>query len=130
MSESQTKRTEFIKLQISAVIGSLLDYGVTIILVTVFESWYLAANVIGNIAGGTLQFILNKKWVFGNSAGKTTHQAGKFMLVFIGNIFLSAAGVYLFTSVIHLHYLVSKTLVSIILGVSYNYILKKRFVFP
>ncbi len=53
----------------------------------------------------------------------------KFGIVIIGNLLLSAAGVYFFTIWFHLNYLLSKTIVSIVLGVSYNYIMQKKFVF-
>jgi putative flippase GtrA len=122
-------QNEFLRLQGSAIIGSALDYLVTIAGVSLFQVWYLAANIAGNLTGGALQFILNKKWVFQGTEGHTGKQTGKFVLVFAGNILLSAFIVYLLTSISHINYLISKTITSVLLGTTYNYILQKRFVF-
>jgi len=56
-------------------------------------------------------------------------QVIRFILVFTGNLIFSAAGVYLFTHNLHLNYIISKTLTSVLLGISYNYYLQKKFVF-
>ena len=49
--------------------------------------------------------------------------------MWIGNIVLSALGVYLITRYLHQHYLFSKLIVSVLLGISYTYLLSKKFVF-
>jgi putative flippase GtrA len=56
-------------------------------------------------------------------------QATRFILAFGGNLILSAAGVYLLTHYLGLNYIVSKTITSIGLGVSYNYWIQKKYVF-
>jgi putative flippase GtrA len=119
----------FIKVQAASIVGSMADYLVTILLVTIFDFWYMFANVTGNITGGTLQFILNRKWVFKAADEKVQVQVWKFILVFAGNLLLSAMGVFILTAYLHFHYLISKTIVSVLLGVTYNYILQKKFVF-
>jgi putative flippase GtrA len=121
--------SDFIKVQLASILGSLVDYIVTILLTEVFACWYLAANLAGNIFGGTVQFLLCKNWVFKNASGKMHIQATKFVLVFAGNLLLSALGVYILTSFLRINYLISKTITSVILGVSYNYYMQKKFVF-
>ena len=120
---------KFFRLQAAAIAGSLLDYLVTISLVEFFSVWYMTATVTGNLLGGTVQFLLNRKWVFRNADGKIKPQILKFSLVFAGNIILGAAGTYLLTNYLMINYLISKTLVSLLLGLTYNYILQKKFVF-
>ncbi len=119
----------FLKVQAASILGSLIDYLVTIIMVEIFHAWYVMANIFGNVCGGSLQFYLCRKWAFSNAPGKVKSQLAKFILVFAGNILLSAAGIYFFTHYLRLNYLVSKTVSSILLGVSYNYVLQKKFVF-
>ncbi len=119
----------FIKVQLASIAGSLVDYILTILLVQLGMWNYLPANAIGNLCGGSLQFVLCRNWAFRADRGKTKNQVMRFMAVFAGNLILSELGVWFFTGFIHFQYLVSKTLVSVILGVSYNYLLQKKFVF-
>jgi putative flippase GtrA len=49
--------------------------------------------------------------------------------VYAGDLLLSAAGVYFFTNSLDMHYIVSKLITSVTLGLSYNYLLQKQFVF-
>src|ERR1700733_4296572 len=119
----------FIKVQAASILGSIADYVTTIFLVEVLHCWYLAANLTGNIIGGIAQFILCRNWAFKASGNRMKPQALKFILVFIGNLILSAAGVYLLTHYLGINYIISKTIISILLGVSYNYIMQKQFVF-
>jgi putative flippase GtrA len=117
------------KTQVASILGSLFDYLVTIILVEVFGCWYLIANIVGNICGSSVQFFLCRIWAFNAGKGKIRMQAMKFILVFIGNLILSGVGIYIFTHYLRINYIISKTLTSILLGVSYNYFMQKKFVF-
>jgi putative flippase GtrA len=119
----------FIKVQAASIIGSAADYLMTILLVEVFQTWYLTANATGNISGFILQFVLLRYWVFKKESGSIQKQLPRYVIVFVGNLLLSAAGVYLITRFLHINYIISKTIVSILLGVSYNYYMQKKFVF-
>jgi putative flippase GtrA len=119
----------FIKVQAASILGSALDYLITIILVEIFNSWYILANFIGNVCGGSAQFFLCRNWAFRKKDGEMRIQVMKFILVFAGNLILSAAGVYFFTHYLRINYIISKTLTSVLLGISYNYFMQKKFVF-
>jgi putative flippase GtrA len=119
----------FIKTQTALVAGSLADFLLTWVLVDVCNCWYVSSNAAGNIAGAIAQFLLSKYWVFKAGEKKAPAQLIKFIAMWAGNIALAALGVYLLTSLAHLHYLLSKLLISVLLGVSYTYLLSKKFVF-
>jgi putative flippase GtrA len=119
----------FIKAQAASIVGSLADFFITIVLTEFFHCWYITGNAAGNITGAIIQFILCRNWAFNATDGKTSYQLIKFVLVWVGNILLSAAGVYLLTNYFKLHYLVSKVIISALLGLTYNYFLQKKFVF-
>jgi putative flippase GtrA len=119
----------FFKVQAASIIGSLADYLTTIILVELFHSWYVFANLTGNLVGGAVQFMLSRNWVFKKNRDKTGLVAARFVIFFSGNLILSAVGIYIFTHYLGINYLISKTLTSVILGVSYNYFVQKKFVF-
>ena len=122
-------RSVYLKAQVAAILGSMADYLTVIIMVEVLKCWYLLANLCGNLVGGTAQFFLGRKWAF-QSPGNVYIQMFRFILIFSGNLVLSAAGIYVLTSLIHISYLISKTAISILLGLTYNYYTQKRFVFP
>ena len=119
----------FLKAQAASILGSLADFFIAILLVEIFHCWYITGNLIGNICGAMAQFILCRNWAFNADKTKTAEQVIKFILVWIGNLLLSAAGVYFFTHYLHINYIVSKIITSVLLGMSYNYFLQKRFVF-
>jgi hypothetical protein len=119
----------FLKTQAASIIGSIADFLVTIVLVGLFHCWYIAGNLAGNICGAISQFLLCRDWVFASTEGKLNLQMIKFIGVWVGNLLLSAGGVYLLTHFGGLNYILSKLITSAMLGVSYNYLLLKKFVF-
>jgi len=119
----------FIKTQVVLTAGSLVDFLITFLLVDVFGCWYVTGNATGNIAGAIIQFVLSRTWAFGAGKQPVPAQLVRFTMMWAGNIMLSALGVYLITQYIQLHYLLSKLVVSVSLGVSYTYLLSKKFVF-
>jgi putative flippase GtrA len=119
----------FLKTQTASIIGSIADFLLTILVVEQFHSWYLAGNFAGNICGAAVQFLLCRDWVFSSATGRLNLQVIKFIGVWIGNLLLSVTGVYLLTHFAGFNYIVSKLIISGILGVSYNYLLLKKFVF-
>jgi len=119
----------FVRLQLASIVGSLVDFSSTWLWVTVFDAWYVGATIVGNILGGTILFILCRNWVFKKFSGAIPFQAAKFVLVFAGSIILTTLGIYLLTHFLRLPYMVSKIICSVILGLSYNYILQAKYVF-
>ncbi len=119
----------FIRVQVASILGSAADYAATILLTENFHCPYLISNFLGNILGGTAQFNLCRHWAFKNTEGKMPVQATRFILAFAGNLALSAAGVYGMTHFLGFNYILSKTFTSILLGVTYNYYVQKKYVF-
>ena len=120
---------EFIKVQIGSILGSVADFGVTIFCTELKLSWYLVSSIMGNCAGGAVQFAISRKWIFKKSKSGIPVQLIKYLFFFLGNIVLAAAGIYIFTRFLHIHYIVSKLLSSVVLGLTYNYYMQKYFVF-
>jgi putative flippase GtrA len=120
---------EFIKVQVGSILGSAADFGVTILCTELGLSGYLISNILGNCAGGSIQFALSRRWIFKKSKSGIPVQLVKYLLFFSGNILLSAGGMYTFTQYLHLHYIVSKLLCSVLLGLTYNFYMQKYFVF-
>lgn len=119
----------YIKAQATLVAGSLADYAVTILLVEILHTGIVPANVAGTATGGILQFMLGRNWAFRAANGKVSIQVIRYLMMTAGNIILSTGLIYLLTHFLSWNYLVSKTIISIVLGLTYNYYLQKKFVF-
>ncbi|MEJ7664655.1 MAG: GtrA family protein [Hymenobacter sp.] len=119
----------FLRAQAAAATGTAVDFLVTIALVEGLHSWYLLATALGNAAGGLVNFYLGRHYVFQAPGRRVSAQGGRYFLVWLGSMILNAGGVYLFTQGLHVNYLASKVLVSLVVGVGFNYFLQLHFVF-
>lgn len=119
----------YLKAQASSLIASATDFGITIIAVNLFGLWYLAASIAGTIAGGTVNFYVNRKWVFESESTAIKCQILKYILVWAGNLIIVTTGVFMLTHFFNLNYVLAKVLSSILTGISYNYIMQKQFIF-
>jgi putative flippase GtrA len=120
---------KFIKAQISSFISTVVDFGCTIFLKEVCGICYLFSTSIGSVLGGVTNFELGRKWVFKASGIHLGSQAVRYFMVWAGSILLNIGGVYLLTSVCHFNYLVSKIITAINVGIFFNYLLQKTYVF-
>jgi putative flippase GtrA len=120
----------FLKAQTSSLVASGVDFSMMIILVELLGIWYLPASITGTIIGGFTNFSLGRRWVFKAREKKVREQILKYFIVWIGYLVLAAAGVYAVTQLIGVkYYVISKASVTVLLGISYNYLLQKKFVF-
>lgn len=120
---------QFLKAQASSLIATVADFLVTIVCKEILGMWYLLANILGVISGGLVNFWINRDWVFNGREKAARYQAIRYFVIWTGNLLLNAAGVWLLTQYSSFNYLVSKTVVSLIVGWTYNYFLQKNFVF-
>ena len=73
--------------------------------------------------------MLGRRWVFKATEKGIPIQAIKYLLVWMGNLVLVSGGVYVVTNYGRINYVLSKMLVSVVIGSTYNYLMQKRFVF-
>ncbi|MFA6085865.1 GtrA family protein [Mucilaginibacter sp.] len=119
----------FVKAQASSCIASIFDFLTTVVCKEFFYLWYVTATLLGTIVGGVLGFALGRVWVFNGKEKGIPQQVLKYLVVWGGNSILNTSGVFFVTHYAGLSYIISKVLVSISVGVSYNYFLQKKFVF-
>ncbi|MGI4884527.1 MAG: GtrA family protein [Janthinobacterium lividum] len=118
-----------LKAQAASAVSTAVDFLVTIGGVELFHSWYLLATVLGNAAGGATNFYLGRYYVFKAPEQGAPAQGMRYFVVWLGSMVLNAAGVYLFTQLLHVNYVYSKVVVSLLVGVGFNYFLQLHFVF-
>lgn len=119
----------FIKAQLSSVISTLVDFLLTRVLTEWVNIWYLLSSAVGTISGGIINFSLGRYWTFKGRRHTKIVQVGRYILIWTGNLTLNTLGLYVFTELLQLHYIISKALVSVTVGVFYNYFFQKLFVF-
>ena len=119
----------FIKAQASSIIATFFDFLTTIVCKEFFYLWYVIASLLGTIVGGTTNFALGRNWVFNRREKKIPLQVVKYFIIWNGNLLLSTLGVFIVTHYLGFSYIISKVIVSVTVGVSYNYLLQKKFVF-
>lgn len=118
----------FLKANLASLIASFFDYLVTILAVQIFGMNVVLASFTGNIFGGVLNFMLGRVWVFSARGSNGYAQAGRYLLVWGGNLLLNSCGMYLFEKT-GLYYVIAKTITSLAVAFGYNYPLQKRYVF-
>jgi putative flippase GtrA len=119
----------FFKVQATSLMATGVDFLTTILCARLLHFWYMSASVSGAIGGGVVSFIISKKWTFANSDQPVGSQFSRFVLVWLGNAGANASGLFVATHFLGIQYLVAKTAVGLLVGVSYNYFLQKDFVF-
>ena len=118
----------FHKVNISSALACAAEYLVTIAAVFFTTSNVVLASLTGIIAGGIINFLLGRNWAFNAWQGNRSHQASRYLMVWLGYLLLNATGMFLFTKYSIMHYSLSKIILSLVL-VSYNYPLQKKYVF-
>ncbi|MEJ7558888.1 MAG: GtrA family protein [Pedobacter sp.] len=122
----------FVKAQLSAFLGGLIDYGVMIFCTEVFGIYYPISIAIGGVIGAIFNFTVNRYWTFNTekaSKAPVGAQLVKFMFVVAGSIFLKSTGTFLFTSRLNIDYKISRIIVDIIVSLGFNYLLQTYWVF-
>jgi putative flippase GtrA len=119
----------FVKSQAASLMATAADFGATILLVQVFGVWFGVGSVLGNVVGATVHFMISRHWVFEATHVPHGQQLWRYGVVWLGYIGLSFALLVGVTRLVEINYVVAKMGVAIVLSVSYNYVLQKRFVF-
>jgi len=119
----------FLRSQLAAFLATASDFLTVILLTEVIGLWYVFSNVIGATVGTIVSFLLGRYWVFLSVDRKIHHQAFRYILVSIGSLILNTLGVYLVTEGLQINYIYSKVIVSVVVGIGFNFVLHKYFVF-
>ena len=120
---------EFLRAQIAAFIGTLIDYSIFFLLKDLADIWYIYANIVGASMGAISNFLIGRYWAFKVPYGAVKEQASKYMLVSLGSLLLNTTGIYVLTEWTQLNATLSKVIIGIIVAISFNYVLQKHFVF-
>lgn len=133
----------FCKAQLSAQLASFIDFLVTILLVKLFDIFYLYATFLGSVVGGIVNCAVNYRWVFRAEGCKKAHVALKYVVVWGGSILLNTWGTFALTewltdmvwvnSLLGYYvdnvFILSKVLVAVLVALFWNYHMQRVFVY-
>jgi len=127
------KLNVFIKAQLSALLGGVVDYLIMVLLTEIFHLHYTISIAIGGVIGAIVNFSLNKKWTFYSKdipyKNSMLAQLMKFVLVVLNSILLKASGTYLITTFLGFDYRISRIATDLFVSIVFNYTLQKLWVF-
>ncbi len=109
--------------------ATVVDFLVFILLTEVFEVWYVVTTFISAISGGIAAFILNRNWAFMGRDGHISQQAKRYFSVWGSSILLNTSGLYLLVESTNIDAIVSKIIVSVVVGLGFNFLMNRFFVF-
>jgi len=121
--------TSFFKYNIVALIATSVDFAVFIFLNDIVNLWYVFATLMSVTLGGVTAFFLNRNWVFPNHSKPISIQAVKYMAVWGGSLLLNTLGLYLLVENTACSETLSKLVVAVFVGVTYNFLMSKYFIY-
>ncbi len=129
MTSKKSNTHTLLKYNIVSVIATFVDYSLFLILSKAIHVWYLLASLIGLVMGGITAFILQRNWTFKKKDDILSKQAIRYLLVWTASIVLNTSGLYLTVEFAGIQSIVAKVIVSIIVGIGFNFLMNKHFVF-
>lgn len=119
----------FLKAQVSAFVGGLVDYMVMIVCTELFGIHYTLSILISGSIGAIINFSINRKWTFHAEKGNLKFQVPRFIIMVIGSIFLKSGGTYLITNWLNINYKISRIVTDLLVSLGFNYTLQNYWVF-
>jgi putative flippase GtrA len=115
--------------QIASLTATVVDFSCLVFLVEVAHVWYVVATAIAGFLGAFVNFMLGRHWSFTANDEAFPGQAIRYAVVSAVSLALNSLGVYFLTEYFKIHYVVSKIITAVVVGVLFNFPLHRRFVF-
>ncbi|GGH23416.1 GtrA family protein [Sphingobacterium alkalisoli] len=123
------KVKEFLKAQVSAFVGGLVDYGIMLFCKEILDFTISTSIVISGGIGAIVNFTINRFWTFKKEEVPVVNQLWKFILVVVGSIMLKSQGTPLLSSLTGIDYRITRLIVEVIVSLGFNFTLQKYWVF-
>jgi putative flippase GtrA len=115
--------------QVAAALASAADYSTLLVLVELVRVWYVIGIAAGGTVGAITNFMLGRAWSFEATHGPVLKQALRYAITSGLSILLNTCGVFILKEYFHAPYLASKILISICVGLFFNFPMHRNFVF-
>lgn len=119
-----------LKAEGSAGAASIVDFGLAIGLTYLAGVPYAWANLIGVVSGGVTNCTVNMRYVFADSPRSRRGIIWRYLLVWFGSMCFNGLGTNAVTSLVGAQwFVVVKSCVALVVALSFNYPMQRRFVF-
>ena len=119
----------FFRSQVVSLIATAVDFSFSILLHHLLSLYYVTATSLGSLAGAMTSFTLGRNWVFLNRHGHIRKQVLRFFVINLFSIFANTTGVFFFKESFEIPFILSRIIVSILIGVFFNFFMNRYFVF-
>lgn len=133
---SGSTTVQFCKAQASSLLATAVDFGVTALLISWLETYYVWATFLGAFSGGVTNCLVNYQWTFRGSGRGKTSVALRYTLVWVGSLLLNTWGTAYGVSIVAGWHpegldvvLVVKAVVALLVGVLWNFLMQKHYVY-
>lgn len=128
---------QFFDAQISSLVSTFIDFAVTAILIKLIGVWYVIANILGALCGGSINCIINYNWAFRGTEQRKRVIFYRYLCVWFGSIFLNTSGTTLLANIVSHDgtpkafgtVMESKTVVAVLVAIFWNFLMQKKFVY-
>jgi len=122
-------RKTFIRSQIVSLCATSVDFLLSLLLHLILGVYYVTATSVGSLFGAFTSFILGRNWAFLNRHGHVRKQVIRFIIINIFSIFANTTGVFFFKETFDISFFASRLIVSVLVGVCFNFAMNRYFVF-
>jgi len=120
----------FLKAQVSAFVGGIVDFLIMIAAVELAGFHYIHGIILGGIIGALVNYSINRHWAFSTAgSNEVKSELSKFFIVVLGSIALKSLGTHLLTQGLQLDYRLSRIIVDALVCFGFNYSLHRLWVF-
>ncbi len=124
-----SKIKEFLKAQLSAFAGGMVDYGIMLFCKEILGFAISTSIVISGSIGAVVNFTINRFWTFKKDEAPVASQLWKFIIVVIGSIILKSQGTPLLSTLTGIDYKITRLMVELVVSLGFNFTLQKYWVF-
>jgi putative flippase GtrA len=115
--------------QLGAGASAIIDFGVMIVGVQGAGLTPVEATALGASVGAASNFVLGRAWIFRRRWGGLGSQVIRYGVVSAASAIANVLGEHLVHDVMDVQYVVARTLVSIVVSLTWNFPMQRRFVF-
>ncbi|MBE8719731.1 GtrA family protein [Sphingobacterium pedocola] len=123
------KLKEFLKAQLSAFVGGMVDYGIMLFCKEILGFTISTSIVISGAIGAIVNFTINRLWTFKKEEAPVVNQLWKFIIVVVGSILLKSQGTPLLSTLTGIDYRITRLIVEVVVSLGFNFTLQKYWVF-